>query len=78
MNNLLIFSEFLTNPHGVCKRKWEMKSIAHVPAIKYGNHNEQFGITDFERDHPGKITMSGLHISKAYPNLGNFFFLENF
>ena len=49
-----------------------MKSIDHLPAIQWGNHCEPFVIKDFERDHPGKITMTGLHISKEDPNLGNF------
>lgn len=48
-----------------------MKSIAHLPAIQWGNYCEPFVIKDFERDHPGKVTMTGLHISKEHPNIGN-------
>ena len=70
-NNLVIFSEFLTNPQAVCKRKWETKSIDHLPAIQWGKYCEPFVIKDFERDHPGKVTMTGLHISKEHPNIGN-------
>ena len=53
-----------------------MKSIDHLPAVQWGNYCEPFVIKDFERDHPGKITMTGLHISKEHPNLGNFSFFS--
>ena len=53
-----------------------MKSIDHLPAIQWGNHCEPFVIKDFERDHPGKVTMTGLHISKEHPNLGNLSFFS--
>lgn len=60
--------DFLTNWEQVCKKKWGMKkSIANVPG---GRDSEPYGILDFERDH-GKVTKSGLHVSKAMPNFGN-------
>ena len=67
--------DFLTNWEQVCKKKWDMKkSIANVPAIKWGRDCEPYGILDFERDH-GKVTKSGLHVSKAMPNFGNLKFI---
>ena len=51
-----------------------MKSIANSPAIKHGRTCEPYAISDFEGDH-GKVTKTGLHISKAMPNFGNLNFV---
>ena len=59
-----------SNPRAVCKRKFKAKDLSKNKAIKHGNDNEPIAIQDFEETKGVKVTRTGLHISKQYPNLG--------
>ena len=60
-----------TAAKNICKKKFGLgPSIDHLPAIKWGRKKENVAITDFETAKGGKVTRTGLHISKQYPHLG--------
>ena len=59
-----------SNPMAVCKRKFKSKDLSKCKAIKHGNDNEPIAIQDLEETKGVKVTRTGLHISKQYPNLG--------
>ena len=53
----------------ICKKKFGLgPSIDHLPAIKWGRKKESVAIADFETAKGGKVTKTGLHISKEYPH----------
>ena len=55
----------------ICKKKFGLgPSIDHLPAIKWGRKKENVAIKDFETAKGGKVTKTGLHISKEYPHFG--------
>ena len=66
------FDLFLRNVQLYCKNLWLGKDISNVPAIKWGRTNEKFGIQELEKLLKGKVTKSGLHISKKYPFIGKY------
>ena len=59
----------------ICKKKFGLgPSIDHLPAIKWGRKKESVAIADFETAKGGKVTKTGLHISKEYPQFGKIVF----
>ena len=66
------FDLFVRNVQLYCKNLWLGKDLSNVPAIKWGRTNEKFGIQELEKKVKGKVTKSGLHISRKYPVIGNY------
>ena len=60
----------MKNAEKFCLALWVYKDISMCPSVKWGNDNEGTAIKAFERKHGGKVTKTGLHISKEFPHIG--------
>ena len=51
------------------------KDLSHLPAMVWGNTNEESGIKAFEKRMGGQVTKCGLHVSRSHPHIGKNYLL---
>ena len=64
----------MTDAEKFCLNLWKDIDLSKVPGVDWGNKNESSAIKAFERKHGGKVTKTGLHISKEFPHIGKLMF----